>query len=101
MRRYSGATTMYYAYYFGSGVAIMAMLLVLLMAVGIVYLIFLTVPMFTGSNIKLECPHCGAETPAHLTSCQTCGKSFRDVAANGKSPLVTEWADDPPKQAGS
>lgn len=89
---------MSYLYFLGSGAAISAVILLLLMAVGCVYLVFLTAPMFNGGNIKLECPHCGAETLAHLTSCQACGKSFRDVAGEGKSPLITGWADVPPKR---
>ena len=56
----------------GSGMAL-ALLVVFVIAVA-----GASLPTVGLSRVMLECPHCGAETPANDAECHACHRSFRE-----------------------
>lgn len=57
-------------------IAIIAFLVPLLLVVAVIGMGISSLRGFRLGHAKLNCPHCGAETPAHLGKCQYCGKEF-------------------------
>jgi hypothetical protein len=58
------------------GLILVALVLLPALYFGIVWI----VKTFSGVRLghaMLTCPHCGAETPAHLEKCQKCGNELR------------------------
>lgn len=41
-----------------------------------------SLPGIGAGKVMLNCPHCGAETPAQDPECRHCRKSFRDESIN-------------------
>lgn len=59
----------------GAGVILAAFVLVLL------GLACSSLPGLNWGSVPLNCPHCGAETPARDGECRFCRRSFRDESA--------------------
>jgi hypothetical protein len=63
------------------GVSLIGLILVALILLPALYFgIVWIVKTFSGvrfGHVTLTCPHCAAETPANLETCQKCGKDLR------------------------
>lgn len=75
---------------FGNVVWLLVLLSGMILALLVIFLIGVAGASLPGvglSRVTLNCPHCGAETPASEPECRMCRRSFREESTH-RRPVI-------------